>query len=326
MELRHLRYFVAVAEELHFGRAAERLHIVQPALSKQIIALEGELGVRLFHRTKRKVELTEAGKAFYDETRGILGQTERAAAAARSAARGLTGRLGIGFIGPATYSILPQTLRVFRERFPEVELGLHEWTSVRQIGRLTTSTAQECEIQVGFVRPPVSVAGDSLVLEPVLKEGVIAAVPEGHSLAVGGDLPVSALAEEPFVMIARHREPGLYDHYIGLCRRAGFSPRVVQEANRIHTIVGLVASGMGVAFAPSSIEQLRRPGVVYRKLAGPIPDLEMAAVWHKENDDLPVLRNFLDVVRETSANLPRGRPVVSASQRVRFSTAAFAAP
>ncbi len=158
---------------------------------------------------------------------------------------------------------------------------------MRQIERLTTGTAQECEIQVGFVRLPVSVAGDSLVLEPVLKEGVIAAIPEEHPLAGGGDLPVSALAQEPFIMIARHREPGLYDHYISLCRQAGFGPRVVQEANRIHTIIGLVASGMGVAFAPASIEQLRRPGVVYRKLTGPVPELEMAAVWRKENDDLP---------------------------------------
>ena len=303
MELRHLRYFVTVAEELHFGRAAERLHIVQPALSKQIISLESELGVKLLHRTKRQTRLTEAGEAFYKEARWIVERTERAAEAARRAANGMTGRLGVGFVGPASYSILPRALRVFRERLPNVELGLHEWTSVRQIERLTTGTVQECEIQVGFVRLPVSVAGDSLVLEPVLKEGVIAAIPEEHPLAVGSDLPVSALAQEPFIMIARHREPGLYDHYISLCHQAGFGPRVVQEANRIHTIIGLVASGMGVAFAPASIEQLQRPGVVYRKLTGKVPELEMAAVWRQENDDLPVLRNFLDVVRETSGSL-----------------------
>jgi len=285
-----MRYFVAVAEELHFGRAAERLHIVQPALSKQVAGLEGELGVRLLERTKRRVQLTEAGRVFLGEARAILAATEGAAEAARRAARGQIGKLGIGFIGPATYNVLPRMLKTYRERYPDVELDLHEWTTSEQFKRL-----HEDSIQVGFVRLPIS--DDGLVFETVLREPVMVVLPEDHPLAAWDEVPLKSLSDEPFVLIPRRREPGLHDRYITLCRSAGFGPRVVQEANRIHTIVGLVASGMGVSFAPASTRALQRPGVVYRRLLGPSPTLEMAVVRRRE-DPSPVLRAFLEIVAE----------------------------
>lgn len=290
MELRHLRYFVAVAEELHFGRAAERLHIVQPALSKQVLSLEEELGVQLLQRTKRWVRLTEAGRVFYEEARGILEKSQQAVDAARRAARGQIGRLAIGFIGPATYSILPMVLRVYRERFPDVELDLHEWTTTEQVKRLNSGF-----IQVGFVRMPVG--DDALVLEPVLREPLMVVLPEEHPLAARDKVPLKTLANEPFILIPRHREPGLHDQYISLCRRAGFSPQVVQEAHRIQTIVGLVASGMGLSFAPASTKNLQRPGVVYRPLKESSPEVEMAIARRRE-DPSPVLQAFLETVDE----------------------------
>lgn len=293
MELRHFRYFVALAEELHFGRAAEKLHIVQPALSKQISGLEGELGVRLFERTKRQVRLTEPGKVFLEEARRVLGGAETAVESVRRAARGESGRLGIGFIGPATYGDLPDMLRAYRERFPGVALDLHEWTTTEQLKRL-----HEGSIQVGFVRLPVD--DDGLVLETVLREPVVVVLPGDHPLAGLESVPLEALSKEPFVLIPRRREPGLYDSYITLCRGAGFSPRVVQEANRINTIVGLVAAGMGVSFAPASVRRLQRPCVVYRPLRDPSPTLEMA-VARLRRDPPPVLRAFLEVVEEFSS-------------------------
>jgi len=293
MELRHFRYFVALAEELHFGRAAARLHIVQPALSKQISGLEGELGVRLFERTKRQVRLTEPGEVFLEESRRVLGDVEAAVESVRRAARGEIGRLGIGFIGPATYSILPDMLKAYRERFPGVALDLHEWTTAEQVKRL-----HEGSIQVGFVRLPVD--DDGLVLETVLGEPVVVVLPGDHPLAGLESVPLEALSKEPFVLIPRRREPGLHDHYVSLCRKAGFSPRVVQEANRINTIVGLVAAGMGVSFAPASVRRLQRPGVAYRPLRDPSPALEMA-VARLRRDPPPVLRSFLEVVEEFSS-------------------------
>lgn len=292
MEFRHLRYFVAVAEELHFGRAAERLYIVQPALSKQVASLEEELGVRLLNRTKRRVRLTEAGRVFFEEARQILEKAEGAAEAARRAARGQIGRLAIGFIGPATYSILPGVLKAYRERYPDVELALHEWTTTEQIKRLHSGF-----IQVGFVRLPVD--DGALILEPVVREPVMVVLPEDHAQVTRDEVPLSELANDPFILIPRHREPGLHDQYIILCHQAGFIPKVVQEANRIQTIVGLVASGMGVSFAPASTQNLQRPGVVYRPLKESSLKLEMAVARRRE-DVSPVMQAFLEIVHEIS--------------------------
>ena len=290
MELRHLRYFVAVAEELHFTRAAERLHIVQPALSKQISALEEELGAKLFHRTKRRVELTEPGLVFLEESRQILQRMEQATGRVKSAASGQIGRLEIGFIGPATYGLLPKVLRVYREHFPEVELELHEWTTIMQALKL-----HERALQVGFIRLPLH--DDGLVFKTVLREPVMIALYIDHPLASREKIPLKMLTDEWFIMIPRYREPGLYDQYISLCYQADFSPKVVQETHRIQTMISLVASGMGVAFVPASTQKLQRPEVVYRHLENRSPVLEMAIVRRRE-DPSPVLRSFLDIIDE----------------------------
>lgn len=290
MELRHLKYFVAVAEELHFGRAAARLHVVQPAVSKQVSNLEKELGVRLFRRTKREVLLTDAGTVLYKDARRILGESERAAETARRAGRGQIGRLTVGFIGPAIYGILPLILRTYRERFPSVEMDLHEWTTTEQVKRLHSGF-----LDIGFVRLPVD--DEEFLLERVFWEPVAVALPREHPLAENEKVPLEMLANESFIMIPRWREPGLYDHYITLCRQAGFSPQVVQETHRIQTSVGLVASGMGVAFVPASTRKLKRPEVVYRGLKGSFADLEMAIAWRRD-DATAVLREFREVVAE----------------------------
>lgn len=294
MELRHLRYFVAVAEELHFGRAAKRLHLVQPALSKQVFNLEEELGVQLLHRTKRRVRLTEAGRVFLEESRQVLASAERAQDAARRAARGQTGRLAVGFIGPATYSVVPEILKLFRERFPDVELALHEWTTAEQIKRL-----HEEYIQVGFVRPPFGDMG--LDLKTVRRDPVVIILPEGHPLASREAVPLKALEDEPLIMVPRQREPGVFDRFIALCNQAGFSPRVVQEAHQVHTIVGLVAARVGVSFAGDPITNLRRPGVVYRPLCDPSLQLDLALARRRE-DPPPVLQAFLSVVEEVTTS------------------------
>lgn len=296
VELRHLRYFVAVAKELHFGKAAKRLHIVQPALSIQISRLEEELGVELLRRNKRQVRLTEAGRLFFGEAQRILERTEQASEAARRAAQGQIGRLAIGFVGPAVYSIFPDILRTYRKQVPEVDLMLYELNSTEQIEAL-----HEGRIHVGFVRMPVD--DEALIFETVYREPVVAVLPEDHPLASREKVPIKMLANEPFVMVPRSREPGAHDHYVSLCREAGFSPKVVQEAHQIHTIVGLVSAGIGTAIVPSSVRNLRRPGAVYRSIKGPSPQMEMATARLREIYS-PILDRFLDIVEEVTGEGP----------------------
>jgi DNA-binding transcriptional LysR family regulator len=292
MELRHLRCFVAVAEELHFGRAAERLYIAQSALSQQVQRLERELGVELLQRNKRRVRLTEVGRVFVEEARRTLEQAERAADTAKRAARGQVGKLEVGFFGPATYHVLPKILATYRERFPEVELALHEWTSSRQLEQLRAG-----RIRVGFLCGPVH-AEEGLVVEHVFREAVVVALPERHPAASREAIALETLAGDPFIMVPRREEPTGHDQYVSLCLLAGFSPRVVQEAHQIHTAVALVASGVGACLVPASVRNLHREGVVYRALLAPTAELETAVVRGREAT--PVLRTFLGVVGELS--------------------------
>src|SRR5579863_828003 len=278
MELRHLRYFVAVAEELHFGRAAERVHIAQPPLSQQIRRLEDELGVQLFDRTKRRVELTHAGRAFLREARQTLARAEQAVRAAQQAGRGEVGELAVGFVGSATYLIVPLVLKTFRHRFPKVELRLGQ-------------------IQVGFFR---SVSDDeALTFEWILEERLVMALPESHPLARHRRVELTKLSEDSFVLFPRAIGPGFYDLIVSQCRRAGFTPRVALEASSVQTIVGLVAAGMGVALVPASCQNFRRAGVVYKAIREPGPTVKMAVAWRR-GDRSPVLRAFLEVVREVA--------------------------
>jgi DNA-binding transcriptional LysR family regulator len=284
MELRHLRYFVAVAEELHFGRAAMSLHIVQPALSKQISALEGELGVRLFERTRRRVELTEAGRAFLADARKVLAHADLAVDRAAAAARGESGVLVVGFIPPALNSVLPAALSRYRERYPDVRLVLRESTNRSAVEGVLAE-----RIHISFVRVPF---GDcDLCCDVVYEEPVILAIPCGHPLARRDVVPLGALRHEDLVMIPRAQEPELHDYYIALCQEAGFSPRMVHEVSATLVAVGLVASGVGVAFVPSSTAVMARSGVAYRPLHSPVPRFRLAAVWRR--DPGPALRSFL---------------------------------
>jgi DNA-binding transcriptional LysR family regulator len=293
MELRHLRYFVAVAEELHFGRAAEKLHISQPPLSMQIRALEDELGVTLLNRTQRHVSLTQAGNALLQDARQILERVEQAVRATRRAGRGEIGELAIGFISIADYNVLPIVLREFRHAYPLVNLTLKESTSDAQVDDLVNG-----RIDVGLLLPPV--AEPALESAPVLREPLIAALPQGHPLAARkGAIPLSALAEDAFILFPRHRAPGLYDDIVSFCRKAGFSPRIGQEAIQMQTIISLVSAELGVALIPESLRNLQRTGVVYKSLREEGPMTEIHIAWRR-GDPLPVLRSFLDLARATA--------------------------
>ncbi len=290
MELRHLRYFVAVAEELHFGRAAERLCISQPPLSMQIQQLEAELGFQLFYRTKRRVELTAAGEHFLDEARDILGSLEFAIGAARRTARGDTGRLRIGFVGSAIYGALPASLSTFRKRYPDVELSLRELASGRQARAL-----QEKRIDVGFARPGLD--DPEIVCETVLRELLVAAAPAAHRLAANDRGELGSLAEEPFILFPRHPKPSYGDYLVSVCEAAGFTPHVVQEVAEMHTAIGLVAAGIGVSLVPASVQSDVRPGLVYRRIATPAPVTALTIVYRR-NESSPVVREFLRAARD----------------------------
>ncbi len=291
MELRHLRYFVAVAEELHFSRAAQRLHIAQPPLSQQIRNLETELGVQLLQRTKHRVQLTAAGQLFLEEARRTLSQAEQAIRTAQRASRGEIGRLVVGFLSSTAYNVFPEILRLFRERFPAVELVLHELNTVPQVQAL-----HEGQIDVGFLHPPVN-SGEALSLTTVFEEPLVLALPSNHALAAQPQIALAWLADAPFVLSPRHLGPGFYDQVISACQQAGFHPRVVQETNMAQTMVSLVAGGMGVALVPASLQNLQRTGVVYRVVQDLTPRVTTAAIWRREDASL-VLHAFLEGVRE----------------------------
>src|SRR5690348_11319775 len=257
MELRHLEYFVALAEELNFSRAAKRLYITQPSLSQQIQSLEKEIGVQLLQRTKRSVRLTEAGQLFLEEAYRALDQVQQAVHTAQRADRGEIGQLTIGFVGSSAYGFLPTVIRTFRERFPEVALILRERTTVEQIQML-----RDGQIQVGFLRPPI--LDETLQQTVVQQEPFLVALPKTHPQASVPHVPLPALANESFILVPYKLAPGLYTQMTNMCMQAGFQPRMVQEAIQFHVIISLVAAGLGIALVPACIQTFRRPDVVYR--------------------------------------------------------------
>jgi DNA-binding transcriptional LysR family regulator len=294
MELRHLRYFVTVAEELHFGRAAQRLQIAQPPLSQQIRQLEEELGVQLFHRTKRSVQLTEAGQLFLEEASQILTRAEQAIQIVQRADRGETGRLTLGFVGSATYSVLPVVLKVFRRRFPEVLVSLYEMTTTQQVQAL-----HEDRIHLGFVRPPIY--EQELMIESILKEPFVAVLPEFHRLANETQISLLTLANDPFILFPRYLGSGFYDQIVNMCQQVGFQPQVAQEAIQMQTIISLVAAELGVALVPASVQNLQRVGVVYKALAESTSQVELAMVWRPDKIS-SVLQKFLEVTRQVASS------------------------
>ncbi|NEQ47343.1 MAG: LysR family transcriptional regulator [Leptolyngbya sp. SIOISBB] len=298
MELRHLRYFVAVAEELHFGRAAQRLQMAQQPLSRQIRHLESELNVLLFHRTKRTVRLTEAGKAFWQEAQKTLRQAEHAIAVAQQVDRGEAGHLQVGFTGPILNSVLPAIVRQFTERYPDIHLELNRLSTAEQIDALLSQN-----IQVGLLHPPID--APSLAQAVIYREPLIAAIPDIHPLAQDLSEPISvkALANEPFILFPRQIGPTLYDAIISFCQQSGFSPTVVQEAFPQQTILGLIASGLGVSLIHASVECIQQRGVVTLPLREITPQLESAIVWSTDTPH-PALFKFLEVVQEICSHNP----------------------
>ena len=275
-DLRRLRYFVAVAEELHFGRAARRLNVSQPPLSVQIRTLEREVGTPLLIRTQRRVELTEAGRVLLDEARRLLSQAEAAVVHARRAAEGAVGRLAIGFVSTVDYSILPPLVRRFRQKHPGIALKLLELTGDRQQALL-----QSGELDLGLSILPSPAVG--LMMRPVFREPLISAVPASHPLAARRRTTLRSLAREPFIQFPREFAPGLYDLAIAACQKAGFTPHLAQEAIQMQTILGLVAAGLGVALVPQCMSKLQRADVHYLALDARGFEVETVALWHSEN-------------------------------------------
>ncbi len=290
MELRQLQYFLAVAEELNFSRAAARLQIAQPPLSRQIRQLEQELGVELFSRTKRRVEITEVGRIFLEEARQILSQVEQSLRIVQRASRGEIGRLVVGFEGSSTYDVIPVALKIFRERFPNVDIIVSAMTTEEQIQALLAN-----RIGIGFVVSPLD--EQRLAMEIILRESLVLAICESHPLAAQTEVQVRELAGESFIMFQRDRGCGLYDQAIAVCQSAGFSPRVIQEADEMQVILGFVAAGLGITLLSASIQQFRRPGVVYRTLQPPTPKVALALAWRRD-DPSAALQAFITVVRE----------------------------
>jgi len=273
-EIREMRYFMAVADRLHFGRAAESLHISQPPLSRAIRTLEQRLGVALFARSRRRVELTAEGARFLEEARRITAQLERSVLELRGIASGEQGRLRIGFVSLADYGVLPGLLKGFKTVRPGVRLSLREMLSPDQATALGAG-----ELDFGLLLPPVDGAAD-LERVVVQRERFVAALPSRHRLArEPGRLAVSELAGEPFVMVPREIAPGLYDIVRGLAARAGIPLNVAQEAIQMQTVVSLVSSGLGVAIVPASVSNLGRRGVAYRELADRHPRLDLWLAW-----------------------------------------------
>jgi DNA-binding transcriptional LysR family regulator len=291
MELRHLRYFVAVAEELHFGRAAHRLNLAQPPLSQQIKALEVELGLPLFVRTSRKVALTEAGHLFLPQARLVLAGAEHALDMMRVMHRGEVGRLTIGFVSSAVYSLVPAILHEFNRRRPNVEIRCVEMTSKQQ-----EAAFDERQIQIGFTRNLAH--GPHLQRETLTTEGFVMALPTKHARAKQVRLHLRDFADEGFILFSRTDGSAIYDGIIASCQRAGFSPRVNQEGGGVQTILALVAAGLGVAMVPASLQNLQRPGVIYRALPrAETQEVELALLW-RQDDRSPVIEAFLEIARE----------------------------
>lgn len=290
MELRHLRYFQAVAEERHFGRAAERLHMAQPPLSQQIRQLEAELGVTLLRRSTRRVELTAAGAAYLERVRAILAIVEDAGAEAQRVAAGLEGRLAIGCVGSATYSLLPAFARALREELPRVDFGFRgEMLVPDQVDALLAG-----RIDLALLRPPVD--EPALRVDTLRRDRLIVALPERHRLAGRQRVRVADLRHEDLVVHASRGRSVMYGAVAALCRDAGFEPRVRHEVAETSTLVTFVAAGLGIAVVPEPVAELRVAGATYRPLARRDAGIDLA-VGVRAGEEAPALSRALVLLR-----------------------------
>jgi DNA-binding transcriptional LysR family regulator len=299
---RLLKQFIAVAEELHFGRAAARLHMAQPPLSQAIKHLEEVVGVVLLSRSKHSVALTPAGMAFLDDAREWLRHEQRAIDTARRASKGLTGRLAIGFVGSVSYALLPDLLRDFRTRYPGIHFDLRELTSTEQVDGLRSG-----RIDVGIVRLPLNDAAD-MTLHIVERERFVAVLPRDHRLAKASGIHLRELADDKFMTFPPDKIPSLHAKFLFACEEAGFSPHIALEAWQMASMVSLVAAGMGVVLLPAQVRNSPHEGVVYKDIldASEHLELKIAAAWRSDNLSAGVqaMRAILDQRDSERANAP----------------------
>ena len=292
MELRHLRYFLAVAEELHFGRAAARLHISQPPLSQQIRRLEKELQAPLFQRTKRHVELTNAGRVFPGDARALIAQAEQAAGNAKRAGRGEIGQVLVGCDLWADFLNGANIIRLFARRHPDVEVELRDLTATEQISALESG-----RIHVGILRPPVP--SKALISERLLSENLVVAFPRGHRFKSYGRVFWPALGDEPYVLFSRRRAPAFDALVARACHDAGVTLRVKYEVEHPQTILAIVEAGLGISLVPASLQMVRRSAIAYRRLSPAGPALETVIAWRRDSE-LPLVQAFVKVAREVA--------------------------
>ncbi|MBR1207939.1 MULTISPECIES: LysR substrate-binding domain-containing protein [unclassified Bradyrhizobium] len=291
MELRHLRYFVALGEELNFTRAAERLHIAQPPLSQQIRQLEDELGVTLLQRNSRPIRLTEAGELFLERARALLASFESAVADTRRVGRGQAGKLAIGFVGSAMFAGLPDIIGAYRDACPDVELVLDEMLAAE-----TAEALRRCRIDVGFARPAL-LPEAGLAQRLILDEPYVAALPRTHPLAARGDIALAELSDDAFVLYPAQPEPSVTGLIVAACQAAGFTPRLAQEVLHLQTAIGLIAAGVGVSLVPEGAARAQTGrGVSYVRLAAPVVTAPLTIAW-REEDVSPAVQRLLDIVQ-----------------------------
>jgi DNA-binding transcriptional LysR family regulator len=286
MELRHIRYFLAVAEERHFTRAAAKVGIGQPPLSQQIKDLEGEVGAALFHRLAHGAELTEAGKAFFAGVKEMPLIAERATMAARRAVRGETGSLRVGLTASATFNVVvPSTIRAFRRAYPDIDLTLEEANTAPLITRLREGT-----LDAAFLRPGAAGTGE-LQVRQLSEEPMVVVLPKRHYAAAFEQIDLGLLKDDPFLLFPRETAPFLYDTVVDACRKAGFEPMIGQFVPHMTSIVNLVAAELGVSIVPASMMQVRVTGIAYRQIAGKPPTTQLALAYRR-GETSPVVRNF----------------------------------
>jgi DNA-binding transcriptional LysR family regulator len=292
MDLRQFRYFVAVAEELNFSRAARRLHMSQPPLSMQVKAIEEELGTVLLERTRRKVELTEAGRLFLERARSVLLAVDGTGDAVRRAARGEAGEIRVAFTGSVPmFEAFPRFVQAFRERYPGVRVELGHLSTGGQLQAIA-----DRRIDVGFLRPSLLFTPSSDISVRLIWEDELHVVlPERHRLARSrAPIRIADLAEEPFVLFPRGIGCGLFDHVMALCNRAGFVPRVVLEAREGTTILALVAAGTGISILPDTYQKASIPHLVHRKLPSPDAKSRLLIAW-RTAEASPLVGRFIEM-------------------------------
>jgi DNA-binding transcriptional LysR family regulator len=288
IELRHLRYFLAVSETLHFSKAAERLGIAQPPLSQQIQRLEGLLGHRLFDRTTRGVKLTLAGQLLAERARGTLEKIQDDLAQVRRLGRGEEGTLTVGFSGSVMFTALPDAIESYRRKYPKVELRLRELSTAMQIASLIEGTLDLAFLRDGDPSPGVE-------MRMLLEERFVVVMPQKHRLARKRALRIGDLSAEPFILFARRHGPLAFDRTIACCEREGFRPNIVQDAPQWATLVRLVAAGLGVSLAPECVSKLAIPGAVYRQVpAGGRTTIDLGI---KAGSDKVLVKNFVEIAR-----------------------------